>query len=145
MPKPLMGQWDVAESLLKFLNADTAVLANEEHEGPVFKFPVRVPAPGEFVAIFHGFDVCKNRGEANHRPRVKIELRVKPARDGHNAEGQYLRITNSAEESGMYRRFWIDEGWWLYCDDGVAYAPCPNCGKRFPQDVAETHCGKSKI
>lgn len=126
MTKPLIGRWDVDESLLNFVKPDTAVLANETHEGPVFKFPAGVPQAGSVAAVFHGFDVCKMRGDNRHRPRVKIELRVKPS---HHESSFRLRLGDESE-AAPYRRFWIDEGLCLYVDDGNPHATCEQCGKR---------------
>lgn len=140
MPKPLVGTWELSDDL-KFVNATTAVLPNEEHEGPVFKFPAGQPPSGAVVAVFHGFDVCKLRGENNHRPRVKIELRVKPFHNPAEARQPVavLRIGNDHESRG-YLRFWIDDGLYLYADNGVPFSECAGCGKRFPVAEAETHC-----
>ena len=129
MSKPLVGRWEIDPTILNFLRSDTAVFANETHEGPVFKFPTGVPKPGDSVAVFYGFDVCKARGAAKHRPRVKVELRVKPWAGGEPTAS--LRIGTEAEGS-PFRRFHLLNGFDLYADDGNPHAMCDTCDKRVP-------------
>lgn len=141
MPKPLVGRWAVDPALLNFVKSDTAVLQNETHEGPVFKFPCGKPEAGAVVAVFHGFDVCKARGEKNHRPRAKVELRIKPFRDIAQLKTNADLKIGARDEAEPYKSFSLmHDNLFLYAEDGNPHAMCVGCGKRVPVANPKHEC-----
>jgi len=72
----LLGRWMVSSHELHIKDSRTAFLRAIAHESPEFKFPRGMPERGDAVRVNVTWDTCKQRGQDNHRPLLKLVLRV---------------------------------------------------------------------
>ena len=127
-----MGRWDCDRAEFHKQDEHTLVLRNAEHEGPVFKFPLGMPASGDVVVAQQSWDICENLGVRRLRPRVRLVIRVKPATRPETCEHQSLRI-GSRDDAKPWRSIQLlHADLVLYCDDGKPFDNCPVCNKRKP-------------
>lgn len=97
-------------------------MAAYDHRGPSFVFPSGVPAQGDLVAVWAGWDTCLNTGRLGKRPTLKREVRVKSitGTPRQGVSSQKIRVGTLAE-SGQNRRRRLNDDLYLYATNTATY------------------------